>query len=52
MKELTVKERLLKSSNSINHFSLTDSDGDLNRVGTVIGISFIVFAILITAWIV
>lgn len=52
MKELTVKDKLMKVSNSISHFSLVDADGDLNKVGMIVGISFIIFVIFITAWIV
>ena len=59
MKELSVKAKLLLSSNSISHFklntskiSLVDDEGDLNRVGTVIGLIVIGIVILIAAWIV
>ena len=59
MSELTVKAKLFLSSNSITHFkikasklSLTDNEGDLSRVGTVLGLIVIGIVILIAAWIV
>ena len=58
--KLTVKAKLFLSSNSIQVFfkrkasklTLTDNEGDLNRVGTVIGLIVIGIVILIAAWIV
>lgn len=59
MSELGLKARLFLSSNSVSHFklkasklSLTDNEGDLNRVGTVLGLIVIGIVILIAAWIV